>query len=286
MKESDELNQYRPHKKATYVVMAVILTAAVSGYFMGLQQTGSTIRERQSDSVVPSQGTRRDSSKDNSRMIKGGSNGPPTAPSYSEMAASDRGPNADWENDLRKLTRKKPNLFKQVEPSAQARQAVVEARRKLRAFDGAPPVIPHPINQTSSAACLSCHNENTEIKDRLAQKVPHKTYQSCTQCHVPTTTDAPPMAGDTMTANWPTNRFVGWTNQLEGKQAYSGGPPTIPHTTLMRKNCLSCHGAKARLRTTHPWRQSCLQCHAPSAGLDQHRFLSEPFPVSPKTRSQ
>jgi nitrate reductase (cytochrome), electron transfer subunit len=60
------------------------------------------------------------------------------------------------------------------------------------------------------------------------------------------------------------------------RRAFDGAPPTIPHSTLMRTDCLSCHGPQGLygLRTPHPERQSCLQCHAPGAHLDQYQFLS------------
>jgi cytochrome c-type protein NapB len=72
------------------------------------------------------------------------------------------------------------------------------------------------------------------------------------------------------------NSFVGLNPPLKGTRAWPLAPPTIPHSTLMRSDCLSCHGPQGLygLRTPHPERQSCVQCHVPGAELDQHRFLS------------
>jgi hypothetical protein len=57
---------------------------------------------------------------------------------------------------------------------------------------------------------------------------------------------------------------------------YDGAPPTIPHPTLMRGECASCHGVFGAdgIKTTHPWRQSCTQCHAMNAVNDQHAAVT------------
>ena len=45
----------------------------------------------------------------------------------------------------------------------------------------------------------------------------------------------------------------------------------MPHATLMRTDCLSCHGPASYpgLRTDHAQRVNCVQCHAVAASLDQ-----------------
>jgi cytochrome c-type protein NapB len=73
------------------------------------------------------------------------------------------------------------------------------------------------------------------------------------------------------------NEFVGTKAPLKGTRAWPQAPPTMPHRTLMREDCLSCHGPQGLfgLRTPHPDRRSCTQCHVPSAELDQHLFFPE-----------
>ncbi|MFN7141654.1 MAG: hypothetical protein ACK4UN_20210, partial [Limisphaerales bacterium] len=75
------------------------------------------------------------------------------------------------------------------------------------------------------------------------------------------------------------NEFIGFMSPGKGKRAYPGAPPTIPHPTAMRSDCMRCHGPNgvAGLKTSHPYRQSCTQCHAPSAELDQRLFDSLVF---------
>lgn len=72
-------------------------------------------------------------------------------------------------------------------------------------------------------------------------------------------------------ATFAANLFDGLDSPDHGARAWSIAPPQIPHRTLMRERCESCHGVGGRdaMRSTHPDRQSCTQCHAPNAALDQ-----------------
>ena len=68
-------------------------------------------------------------------------------------------------------------------------------------------------------------------------------------------------------------------------RASSVAPPVMPHSTLMRVNCLACHGPNGYrgLRTTHPERLNCVQCHAVAAEADQSSpyFTGRPELVLP-----
>jgi nitrate reductase cytochrome c-type subunit len=135
-------------------------------------------------------------------------------------------------------------------------------RAARRAYDGAPPTIPH---QAFGASCASCH-------DRFGQSVsgvgfapasPHDDTpraggtQRCRQCHVFVTSDD----------LFVDSEFIALAQDLRsGGRATPGAPPTIPHRTLMRENCIACHGgpaAREEIRTTHPERWRCRQCHVP-----------------------
>jgi cytochrome c-type protein NapB len=189
------------------------------------------------------------------------------------MASMKRGPNAQWTNDLSKLPPPKHDLLADVQVDDRAKGEALDRRAQRRAYDGAPPQVPHPIDQMSSSSCLACHGEGALVAGRRAPRLSHAAYTSCTQCHVPLT---PMMAGTHAELSRPmaSSGFQGLDAPRAGARAYFGAPPTVPHSTWMRNDCLSCHGpgAEAGLKTTHPWRQNCLQCHAPSAELDQHRF--------------
>ena len=144
-----------------------------------------------------------------------------------------------------------------------ARLAALEERVEFRAYFGAPPVIPHEIEQLDSEAdCMTCHAD--EVGQGNPQ-VPHARLVSCTQCHVLQENEL------FVEIDGAGNSFSGLQEPAGGSRAWPGAPPMIPHSTLMRNRCLSCHGLEDHvgLRSSHPERLSCRQCHAPSAKLNQ-----------------
>lgn len=191
------------------------------------------------------------------------------APSYAELREIRRGPNGGMYEGAIAALAPEPGLFAPVVQTEDEKQRALSSRRAHRAYDGAPPTIPHAIAQMSAPECLGCHEKGVQIAGRTAPRPSHAFFQSCTQCHVvendPRPLEAPraePLTGST---------FEGLASPQKGERAWPGAPPTIPHATLMRSDCLACHGPSGRLgmKSTHPWRQSCTQCHAPSAALDQ-----------------
>jgi cytochrome c-type protein NapB len=138
-------------------------------------------------------------------------------------------------------------------------------REKNRAFNGAPPTVPHPIDENSAESCVACHSQGTQTATLRIPKMSHATLSNCTQCHVGTA------SSDMPNAMVRANHFVGLAAPEAGPRAFGGAPPQIPHSTWMRVDCLSCHGQASYrgLQTTHPWRQNCQQCHAASSTLEQ-----------------
>lgn len=138
--------------------------------------------------------------------------------------------------------------------------AAVRAHR--RAYDGAPPVVPH---DDFGITCVECHNERgMEVREvGFAPPSPHaivgeiSALGRCRQCHVFRRTDALLVAND----------FIGLRQDLRrGARLNPLAPPTIPHKTFMRENCGACHtgpSARAQMRTPHPERVRCRQCHVP-----------------------
>ena len=127
-----------------------------------------------------------------------------------------------------------------------------------RAFYGAPPSIPHAVEERNMGAnsCLKCH-ENGGFVDKLnaySPITPHPEKVNCRQCHVPQKTK------DLFVSTY-------WTRTKGpsiGNIALSTSPPVIPHQIQLRENCLSCHAgpsAPKEIRTTHPNRINCRQCH-------------------------
>lgn len=253
---------HRPRLSGGVVFALVVLAAGVVGLFVGTQSTHHTAQERRrtledraitpAARVVPADGVREPGSA-------------PNAVRWAELPATARGPNGGFANALSKMVQ--PALVTETYPDRDGRlEASLAARATRRAYDGAPPTIPHAIEERSAMSCLACHGEGLVINGRVAPKVSHERYAQCTQCHV--TMDKPMVE---MAASPPLDSsFVGLRSS-PGDRFLPDAPPTTPHGTFMRGDCASCHGPLGApgLRTTHPERQSCTQCHATNNPLEQ-----------------
>ncbi|MBL9002381.1 MAG: nitrate reductase cytochrome c-type subunit [Phycisphaerae bacterium] len=147
-----------------------------------------------------------------------------------------------------------------------ARVRSMEVRAALRAYEGAPPVIPHPIADLNIQTCRACHALGLQAGNKTARMVSHTYLTNCTQCHVEA---SGPLLGDDP---GPANGFVGIRpSGYGGTRAWAGAPPVMPHTTFMRTNCISCHGEHGYdgWRPDHLSRTNCVQCHVPAAEFEQ-----------------
>lgn len=173
----------------------------------------------------------------------------PQARSYREMRQTPRGQPQPWP----------PNGGETRTPLPESLKQALLERQRRRAYDGAPPTVPHPVRESSAAECMACHGDGLRLGSREAGLVPHDNFTNCNQCHAQERADVPVANG-----------FEGKAPVAHGPRAWKSAPPQIPHTTHMRENCMSCHGPSGRspMRSSHPERQSCTQCHASSAELD------------------
>lgn len=147
------------------------------------------------------------------------------------------------------------------EPQSPPNRSAAE-RSARRAYDGAPPVIPHP---PLGSACIVCHGDQTVALPGLGlpPPMPHQRTpgigcrSNCLQCHVFRQTDGLFRKSD----------FAGLPQVVDPAQRpYPGAPPVMPHPHFLREDCLACHSgpaAREEIRCTHPERTRCLQCHAP-----------------------
>jgi cytochrome c-type protein NapB len=147
-------------------------------------------------------------------------------------------------------------------------QSDARVRAARRAFDGAPPVVPH---DDFGMTCGECHNaQGMPVEDvGFAPASPHdgttRAYSTirCRQCHVFTLDDG----------LFVENGFVGFAQDLrQGERLNPLAPPVIPHLTLMRENCQACHtgpGARAVITSEHPERDRCRQCHVEALTRDE-----------------
>jgi len=146
----------------------------------------------------------------------------------------------------------------QPAPGTQVRS--LQAYYELRAYAGAPPVIPHEVDSEvlRTQNCNICHERGGFVSrfNAYAPVTPHPTYSNCLQCH------ALPGSADLLTPS----EWVSVRRPTIGRPALPGNPPPIPHTLQLRDDCLSCHAgpaAVAEVRTSHPERLNCRQCHVP-----------------------
>ncbi len=145
---------------------------------------------------------------------------------------------------------------------AGSEKTAANVRASRRAYDGAPPVIPHP---PYGASCVSCHaGEGLAISGvGFAPPQPHEEglvggkWANCRQCHVPRAT----------TERFAASTFAGLAQDLRsGARHHALAPPVMPHAALGRENCFACHtgpGARDEIRCSHPERANCRQCHLP-----------------------
>lgn len=262
----------KPHHKATRVVLAAVLVVSASGYFMGLRQANSHVAPVEQH-VATEAAAHGDAGAPSSAAAA------PEARPYRDMGQLPKA-NSQWSNVLTRLAQPTNDLFAAVTNTDAQRAEIVLLRASRRAYDGAPPVVPHPIDQASAFNCLSCHGEGKVVKGKIASRISHAAYGNCTQCHVPAGGAGIIGLSEPLSEKLAENIFAGNQAPAKGGRAFVGSPPTIPHPTLMRSDCMSCHSPNgtAGIRTTHAYRQSCTQCHAPSAVLDQRQLLTAELP--------
>jgi len=195
----------------------------------------------------------------------------PVARSYRQLRDTPRGSGGAWDESRKVADESRP---KDSEVASLA--ALLRQRKARRAYDGAPPTIPHLVRQDRAADCMACHSEGLQLGAKRAALLPHDNFSQCTQCHVPEVVDLPKVAGSDPRAV--ANDFVGAPSPGKGPRAWNIAPPQIPHKSFMRENCLSCHGSQgsAPLQTSHTDRQNCTQCHTASAELDLRPGLLPP----------
>ena len=205
----------------------------------------------------------------------------PTAPRYAEIAKSSWKADSEWVNGLNKLPQNTQQARQQKVMSVAERAVVVKKRAERRAYDGAPPIIPHAIQTIDVKSCVACHSQDSNVllAGSVPPKMSHQMFANCTQCHVPS--EGNDFLKDSSHAGLNVeNLFTGARSPGSGSQAYDGAPPVIPHRLNMRQNCQACHGSGMAnaIRTPHPQQQSCLQCHAPNALFDnRERFQLNHF---------
>jgi cytochrome c-type protein NapB len=267
MDSHDIENYLASHRSILAVLLIIVSMASVSGFFMGLRQS-------KDDDQWQSLWQPADEASEEEQKIF------PIAPLYKDIPNTPWKANKEWRNDLANLPRQKMNLGAQKPLGTAERVLVLKGRSERRAYDGAPPMIPHAINYRDVDSCNVCHAQdaNVLIAGRRSPAMSHPFMANCTQCHAPA--EGLAMIQHSGTVGLVVeNQFVGVSHSGSGSRAYRGAPPTVPHRISMRQNCMSCHGPGMpdAITTSHPMRSNCLQCHAQDANYDNREMLSEPL---------
>lgn len=158
------------------------------------------------------------------------------------------------------LPGRRPGLVRPPVDRAAARDASLALRASRRAFEGAPPVMPHSLDYGGTMPCLTCHESGVVIGEAVARPMSHGPMGACTQCHV----SRRDRAFDELTPFLESGSdFVGRGPPGPGARAFDGAPPRVPHAVQLRGRCTSCHGEHGYpgVRTSHPLRGHCVQCH-------------------------
>lgn len=248
------------------MVMLGVGMAAVSGVFVGMRQTVAD--------TAPPEADRHIDAVSNTGDL-------PPAPEYGEIPQAGWLANEHWNYTLEDL----PRVDNEREPGSvltdRELAEILTNRAERRAFDGAPPIVPHEIDQLSSASCMICHGTEASlvIAGRRPAAISHPYYASCTQCHVPADGLRRLTEEERLIV---ASAFEGREAPGQGSRAYPGAPPTVPHPLFMKPHCMSCHGPTRpnAIRSSHPDRQNCLQCHAPDAGFDNRERIPNHPPLA------
>lgn len=249
----------------------VVVSVAVAGYFIGLQAPMPGRLPAASELIAGTTGR----TATTSEQVMHRTNVIP-ATAYSDMGDVTRLRGASQKSSI-------SGLKTHVDPLGEftvtdgEKMFALQIRALNRAYNGAPPTVPHPIDQMSAVSCMACHGEGFATPTLRASKMSHEFLSNCTQCHVEQ------HSRNLQAGNFVETTFVGLPAPFGGPRAYEGAPPQIPHATWMRTDCLSCHGITGvqGIRTTHPWRHNCQQCHAASSSLEQVQLDPEPGFLAP-----
>lgn len=230
------------------------LTVAGVGFFVGVREPAPTVR----GVLEPA-------------AAEAAAGDAPASRTYKELMERPWDKNPQWRQELSALSasqRQAPSTPTSQDPVAYAQS--MERRADRRAFEGAPPTIPHRIDQRDTQSCVSCHVQGVEIKGRVARPMSHPYMTNCVQCHASVEAVQPwdELRPDELKVE---SDFEGMKRAEAGGRALPGAPPLMPHSSWMRERCMSCHGPYGwpGIQTSHPERQSCMQCHGPASGLEQ-----------------
>lgn len=258
-------------QKIAYLICFVVISIAVTGYFLGLQAPMNPSAKVGGTSTPPEFGVAGERPPLPQASSAAGIGDAILATRYADMPDATKQTMAKHRTSLSEL-KQEFDPYAEISITPEHKTLALMSREQNRAFNGAPPTIPHVVERMSAESCMACHGQGFKSESLRITKMSHQFLANCTQCHIESNPSH-------MTATlFRENTFVGLPAPSGGPRAFQGAPPMIPHSTWMRVDCMSCHGfaSKHGIRTTHPARQNCQQCHAPTSELDRVHLKSEP----------
>jgi cytochrome c-type protein NapB len=191
------------------IIATIAIAAGTVGLISGVEGTGRDHTRAGAPAGAPSSAAR-----------------PAEARSYRDMQERAYGPNAALPAAWLRAIRAAPDLRAPVAQTEADRAAARARRAGRRAYDGAPPVIPHPVDQDAAPACATCHEHGAVVAGLVAPVMSHARRESCLQCHV-VAADPRPVAGAPPP---PATTFAGLGPRRRGRKT-----PAAEHHPKSRK---------------------------------------------------
>ena len=145
---------------AAILIAFVVMSVAVAGYFTGLQAPRK-VTEVDSNSVRDRQKTNRSHTPEEGVIL---------ATHYSEMTATRRTDRSRTQLSTLKST---IEPLAEIQISPEEKLVALQQRARNRAFNGAPPTVPHSIDHQSDTACVACHQTGVVTASMRIPRMSH-----------------------------------------------------------------------------------------------------------------
>ena len=165
-------------RKLASLICSVVVALTVTGFFIGLQSPMNPF-EKAIKGGVSSLRTFPEASS----ATQGSNGNVLAATDYRDIGEATRKRSLDWRTSLVDLKSKFDPLA-EVKVTPEQKAFALALREQNRAFNGAPPTVPHPIDQMSTQTCMACHGEGMKTESLRISKMSHQFLENCTQCHV------------------------------------------------------------------------------------------------------
>ena len=165
-------------QKVAYLICFVVISIAVTGYFVGLQSPMNPSAK----SVATVQSNERDTGEMSSHSNSAAGAVLP-ATHYADMGNMTLKQAKIWQTSLAQL-KSTVDPLEEFTITPEQKAFALALREQNRAFNGAPPTVPHPVDQMPAQVCAACHSNGFKTETLRIPKMSHQFLENCTQCHV------------------------------------------------------------------------------------------------------